>query len=241
MARIRQHTIRYKTLLKQSVVEALEAVFEDHPDRLLEDTKVRLQSSFKEVDYPTIVLNYNEQDISDSGIGHYERAQDTVSGLWYRRRRKRYHGTLQFTVSALSTLDRDIISDALVETIMMPDMHVYTDFFMSRIYRQEEFEWLKDMPEGSIGTAHYYHFINIGNQQLSAGGESAIPNPWGAEDVLIYQTSYSIPVMGEVMSLPPAVLYNLLEEVRPYPYVGGIEPVPTGTVDPAPWIPSSAV
>lgn len=240
MARIRQHTIRYKTLLKQSVVEALEAVFKDHPDKLLKDTKVRLQSSFKEVDYPTVVLNYHEQDVSDAGVGHYEKAQDAASGLWYRRRRKHYHGTLEFTISALSTLDRDIISDAMVEAMMMPDIHAYTDFFLSRIYRQEEFERLKNMPAGSLGTAHYFHFINLGNQRLTGSGESAVPNPWGAEDVLLYQTSYSMPVFGEVLSLPPTILYNLLEEVRSYPYVGGIEPVPTGTVDPALWLSESS-
>lgn len=238
MAGVRQHTIGYKTVLKQSVVDALRAVFEEHPDDLLQDTKVRLQTSFEEVDYPIIVVNFRESDIIDSGIGHYERVEDSA-GQWYRRRRKRYHGTLEFAVYALSTLDRDIISDALVETIMMPTVHTYTDFFMSRIYRQEEFERLKDLPSGTLGTAHLHHFINLGNQQLSPGGESAVPAPWGAEDALIYQTSYSIPVMGEVLSLPPVVFYTLIEEVNAFPYVGGIDPVPTGVDDPAPWLSES--
>lgn len=235
MAGIRQHTIGYKTVLKQSVVDALRAVFEEHPDELLQDTKVRLQTSFEEADYPVIVVSYRESDVVDSGVGHYERVEHEGGG-WYRRRRKRYHGTLVFTVYALSTLDRDIISDALVETIMMPTVHAYTDYFMSRIYHVEEFERLKGLPAGTLGTAHYFNFINLGNQKLTAGGESAVPAPWGAEDVLIYQTSYSIPVMGEVLSLPPNVFYTLIEEVRQYPYVGGIDPIPTGTVDPAPWV-----
>lgn len=236
-----QHSARYTTYLKQSIVEALEASFEEYPDPLLRDTKVRLEHSFKEVDYPTIVVNYQETSVRDAGVGHYERVQDPTTHLWYKRRRKHYRGNLTFTISALSSLDRDLIRDAFVETVMMSDVHAYTSFFLLRLYHQEDFERLKDMVEGSIGTAHYYSLINVANQDLSSSGESAIPNPWGAEDTLVYQTTYSMAVFGEVISLPPVVLYNLLSEVRLYPYVGGIESVPTGEDDDAPWIGDSSL
>lgn len=236
MAFPRQVTIRYKTYLKQCIVEALGAVFEDHPDTLLRDTKVRLQSSFEEADYPTIVVGYQETTVNDAGIGHYERCQDAISGLWYKQYRKHYYGNLTFTISALSTLDRDLISDALVETIMMSPVRAYTNFFLTRIYDPEEFERMKSMPIGSIGTAHYYNLLNIGNQKLQPGGESAVPAPWGPEDVLVYQTSYSVATFGEVLSLPPAVLYTLISDVRSYPYIAPIDPVPTGADDPALWL-----
>lgn len=229
-----QRTIRYKTYLKQCVVEALQAVFEDHPDALLRDIKVRLQSSFEEADYPTIVVGFQESSVNDAGIGHYERVQDT-SGQWYKQRRKHYYGNLTFTISALSTLDRDLISDAFVETVMMSPVREYTNFFLTRIYEPEEFERMKDMPAGSIGTAHYYNLLNLATQKLQPGGDSAVPAPWGAEDVLLYQTSYSIATFGEVISLPPTVLYTLISKVVPYPYVRPIEPVPTGANDPALW------
>jgi hypothetical protein len=235
MAQPIQHTIRYKTYLKQSVVEALEAVFEVHPDNLLKDTKIRLQNSFYEVDFPTLVINYQESEIYDAGIGHYERKQDE-SGAWYKQYRKLYKGNLVFTISALSSLDRDLISDAFVETVMMSKVRPYTNFFLTRIYDQKEFERMKNIPIGSLGMAHYYNLINLMNQSISPGGESAVPAPWGAEDVLVYQTSYSIPTFGEVISLPPVILYNLLSQVNIFPYVGGVEPVPTGTVDPALWV-----
>lgn len=231
-----QHTIRYKTYLKQCIVEALTAVFEDHPDTLLQDTKVRLESSFEEADYPTIVVGFQETDVRDAGVGHYERSFDETSGLWYKQRRKHYYGNLTFTISALSTLDRDLISDALVETIMMSPVREYTNYFLTRIYEPEEFERMKAMPTGSIGTAHYYNLLNLANQKLQPSGESEVPAPWGAEDVLVYQAGYSIATFGEVLSLPPVVLYTLISDVRQYPYVRPIDPVPTGADDPALWL-----
>lgn len=236
MALPRQYTIRYKTYLKQSLVEALEAVFENHPDQLLQDTKVRLESSFEEVDYPMIIVKYHETTIKDAGIGHHERGYDTATSRWYKRQRKLYYGTVEFQIYALSTLDRDLISDALVQTIMMAEVRAYTAFFLYRIYRQETFEQLKSLPAGTLGTAHHYSLINLGTQQLTGIGDSAVPNPWGAEDVLLYQDGYSLPVFGEVISMPPDILYNLLSEIVVYPYVGGIDAVPTGAVDPALWV-----
>ncbi len=79
----RLDTIRYKTYLKQCIVEALQAVFEVHPDSLLQDTKVRLEHSFEEADYPTIIVGFQETDIKDAGIGHYERKQLSVTpNIW---------------------------------------------------------------------------------------------------------------------------------------------------------------
>lgn len=231
-----QRTIRYKTYLKQAVVEALTAVFEAHPDPLLVNTKVRLQSSFEEVDYPTIVVGFQESEIHDAGIGHYERHQQGVGGPWYKQYRKHYYGSLTLTISALSTLDRDLISDALVETVMMSPIRAYTNFFLTRIYDPEEFESMKNMPLGSIGDAHYYNLLNLTTQKLSPIGDSAVPAPWGPEDVLVYQSGYSMATFGEVISLPPTILYTLISEVRQYPYVAPIEPLPTGTVDPALWL-----
>ncbi len=232
-----EHTIRYKTYLKQTVAEALQAVFEDHPDSLLRDTKVRIPDSFEEADYPLIVVRYHERSVRDAGVGHYERGYDEATNRYYKRQRKHYRGSLEFEISALSSLDLDLISDAFIETVMMSEILSYTNYFLARIYAPEEFERLKDMPTGSIGTYHYYNLPNLGTQDLSAGGESAVPAPWGPEDVLVYQTSYTMEIFGEVISLPPDILYNLITDIRPYPYVGGAEPVPTGADDPAPWLP----
>lgn len=233
----RQYTSRYTTYLQMSIVEALEAVFEAHPDPLLKDTKVRLPNSFQEVDYPLIVVEYHESDIGDAGIGHYEKGFDQVTGRWYKRQRLHYHGNIEFRISAMSSLDRDIIGDSLIQTIMMSNVEVYTSFFLSRIYHQEEFERLKNLPAGTLGTAHYYNYINMGSSLLHPTGNSAVPNPWGAEDALLYQKGYTMAIMGEVLSMPPDITYNLLEKILAYPYVGGIDTLPTGTNDPAPWIP----
>ncbi len=53
-----QKTIRYKTYIKTAMQEAIQSVFANHPDPLLAQTKVRLDFSFEEVDFPAIVIRY---------------------------------------------------------------------------------------------------------------------------------------------------------------------------------------
>lgn len=227
MGKLAERTIPYKTWLKTSIVEALRPVFADHPDPDLARTKVSIEYPHDESSYPAVIVRFYERGIRNAGIGHEEHIQ--VGPSLYRFKHYIYTGDIEFAIFALSSLDRDLIADSIVQTLTMGDLAAYTRPFYKRIFE----------PSGNEYVEADYNFININTDQVTGYGESQTPAPWLAEDTLVYQTSYRCGLMGEFYSLPPVTSDALtyIEDVIQYPYIGGLEEVPEGSQDPAEWIP----
>lgn len=139
-----------------------------------------------------------------------------------------YQGDIEFAVYALSSYDRDIISDSLVQTLAMADTESYTNSLLNRLYEADP---LTD--PGSL-----YHYINLNTDEISGFGESQVPAPWQPEDVLVYQTSYRIAIHGEFYSRTPDIDgVALVEEIQTYPYMpaGGETKPDPNPEDPAVW------
>lgn len=234
--------VRYKTYLKESIIEALKPVFTSHADNLLRDTKITVEFPFTEAHFPSIVVRFYEREIKNAGIAHQEFFEDPNSaGRYIRYRHVLYNGDIEFAVYALSSLERDIISDSLVQILTMGDVESYTNQFLNRIY----------LPNPNSEPASVDHMINLNTDHISGFGETQAPAPWDPEDVFVYQTAYRIPVFGEFYSRTPAQTnYGIIERVDTFPYMGDLgESVPdppwpgpdkqygTGDdlPDPAPW------
>lgn len=230
-----QHTIRYKTYLKTALVEALGSAFAQHPDSILRDTKVRLDYSFEEVDYPTVIVRYFERDFQNAGVGHVEWTKDE-DGVMYKFYRRLYHGDIEFAIYALSSLDRDLISDSLVQILAMPDLLAWTNLFALRLYDPVRWAELTGVPEAELQGAHVYHFTTLNTDSISGFGEAQSPAPWSPEDVLLYTTTHRAPVFGEVLSFPPDTAWTTIQNIFIYPYLP-TDPVPTGVPDTALWTP----
>lgn len=126
-----------------------------------------------------------------------------------------YTGDVEFTVYALSSVDRDLISDTLTQTLAMGQLEAYTNSFFERVYATAE-----QVPDSAL------HFININSDQIQGFGDSESQTPWGAEDDLIYQTSYRTGAFGELYSLPPELSYAVIRQVFLYPYITGLQADP---------------
>jgi hypothetical protein len=231
-----QRTIAYKTYIKQALVEGLRSAIAAHPDTILSGTTVGIDFSFEEVDYPSIVVRYYPRDNQASGVGHVEQRYDPVGGLWYKYRRRIYHGDIEFAIYALSSLDRDLISDSLTQILGMGDVTAWTWQFHKRIY--DPADWSTEH-NTTIGNTYLYNFLNLNTDIITELPEGQAPAPWQPEDVLLYQGGSRIPVMGEILSIPPDVGWTTIQSVVAYPYIAGLEPVPTGADDPAIWIPDT--
>jgi hypothetical protein len=223
-----ERTVPYKTWIKQSLVEALQRVFNAHVDELLTSTHVGIEYPTTKARYPAIVVRFFERDINNAGIGHDEIL--TVDGLDFRFKHYFYSGDIEFAIHALSSYDRDLISDSLVQILGMGDLTEYTNHFYDRIYEDEFSEYPKAM----------YNYINLNVDRISGFGETQTPAPWQPEDQLVYQTSYRVGIAGEFYSLPPeeqdAVGY--VERVDQFPYIEDLEPIPEGNAeDDTPWQP----
>lgn len=227
---IPEHTVRYKTYVKHALVEAIAAVFKNHPQTTLSGTKVTVEYPRQSADYPTVLIRFYERDIQNMGVGHVEHIQiDGPDGKpesegIFPFRHYLYHGDIEYAIYGLSSLDRDYISDTIVQMLGMGTLEAYTNNFFERIYPDET-------------QAHYpdsiWHFININTDLIIGGNESASATPWGSEDDLIYQTSYRTTVMGEFYSVPPDLPQEYVSNVLLFPYIGGLEPVPEGDSGPS--------
>ena len=223
---LNEQTVPYKTYVKRSLVEALRQVFVGHVDDLLKHTKVTIEYPTSEANYPAVIVRFFERDIKNAGIGHTEVLP--VEGVNWKFQHYLYSGDIEFAVHALSSLDRDLIADTLIQTLGMGTLTEYTRNFFDRIYDANA-----TRPEA------LYNFINLNTDTISGFGETQNLAPWDPEDTYVYQTNYRCGISGEFYSLPPALgeEVGLVEEVNQYPYVGGLEGIPTGADDPSEWQP----
>lgn len=228
-----QHTIRYRTYIKETLVEALRDVFDDHPDPLLESVKVTPELPMDRADYPAIIVRYYNRRINNAGIAHHEWIKITEEGvepeLFQKFRHFMYAGDVEFKVLALSSKDRDFLADALVQTIGMAETEVYTKAFLNRVYESD----VDDEPQSR------YHFINLTTDEFSELGDQEAIAPWMEEDLLTYSATFRVPIFGEFYSrvLTDQPSYGKVTAVEVYPWIPDIEEEPDpNPEDPAPWL-----
>jgi len=227
-----QQTIKYKTYIKTAAVDALRDVFDHHVDEHLARTKVTIDFPRTESDYPSVIVRFFEKEIINAGIGHEELIQlSNADGSYagtFKFKHYFYKGDIELATYSLSSLDRDLITDSLVQTIAMGDLEAYTNRFFSRIYTSNQQQY----PDSAS------HYININSDNIMGFGETQQNVPWQSEDDLLYLSNYRIPVFGEFYSLPPDLPAPFIEQVLAYPYLEGPEEVPTGDVgDGGEWTP----
>lgn len=233
-----QHTIRYRTYIKETMVEALRQVFANHPDPLLQTVKVTPELPTDEASFPAIIVRYFNRSLRNAGIGHHEWFLVTPEGyepkLYQKFKHFMYAGDIEFKILALSSKDRDFLADALVQTIGMADSETYTKAFLTRVYDSEQ----------EAEPSSLYHFINISTDDFQELGDQESNAPWMEKDLLVYSASFRIPVFGEFYSrlLTDQTSYGLVEKVEAYPWIEDIEEEPNPDPDdPSPWLSSGDV
>lgn len=225
-------TISYKTYLKSALVSALRIVFNSHPDPRLQTqydsngnvsggTFIGIEFPTDQHEYPTIVVRYYERQVRNAGVGHIEYFFNPVTSGNDAYRHGYYIGTAEFEISALSTLDRDLVSDSLVQILRMPDMEAYTNLFFNEIFNTEL-------------SAPNLNYVDLNTDIIDGIGESTTEPPWGSENQLIYQSGYRIDVFGEFYSLPPnKPPVGFLDTINIFPYISSMgQTVPSGYVTP---------
>lgn len=180
MARRPEPAVQYKRLIKRTLVSALRTVFSDeYPDPQLRNLYVSLDHPLKREQFPAIIVNYEESSVSNAGVGHVEEIFNE-DYLVVPLKHFRFRGKLRFRCYALSPLDRDVLSDSLVELLAFGRLDTLLNKFFEGIY-----EDVSDTAQISIHSDH-----------LDGIGESVSKTLWNAEDVLIYETGYYVECSG---------------------------------------------
>lgn len=221
---VHQSTPQYKSFLKRSVVEALTESFVNHTDPTVSNVKVGIDFTEDDFHLPAVIIKFNEQRLPNAGVGHFEwlpgpnQPNPLIPTQFIEYQHRMYKGTIEFEIFGLSSADRDVISDALIEVLAMNEVSVPGQAFIDRFYNK-----MAATPFG------LWHFPTLNVDQIDPGGEQFMLAPWNPEDQAVYQTSYSVIVYGEFYSyVPPnASSTKLLTEVDVYawPSQDGVTPL----------------
>lgn len=172
----------YIRTLKTALVKSIQTMFgADYPDPRLQNLHVSIEYPIKQQEYPSVWVNFDDNILTNAGIGHYEVADDGSYVL-----RWRFQGVASFTVVAFTSLERDRIYDEMVKNI------AFTRIIHAGSEDSNEFrKAVENNP---------YIAINMNLDEIEPQGDNAAPGtPWQTDEI-IYEKSLGIEVLGEFVS-----------------------------------------
>lgn len=221
---VRQATLQYSTFIKRGLVESLTDAFAGHPDPTTANSFVGIDFSHKRFKLPATIIKFYEREMPNAGVTHREwlyappelQIADPPT-LLIEYQHRLYKGDIEFEIWGMSSLDRDLVRDALIEVLGMWGVSQGGLNFIHRLWDSN--------PTTPYGAWHY----PVMNFDLITGyGETATIAPWIPEDTMVYSCSYRVPIFGEFYSMTPAdpTLIGVIEEVDVYPWIMGTDPAP---------------
>lgn len=219
-----KRTASYRRYILDTIIGALEAVFDaDYDrDRQFVNLKILAQYSRDEQDYPCIVVSYDGRSVQNMGVGHEEWFDDAAN-----IRRKWHHsffeGTINFEIYALTTMDRDILQDGLIEVLRFGRLDPELLPFFETIYGSP------DDPVRLI-----FNQIALNTDIVNEQANSVSVAPWNAEDQLLYTTGCSLEVKGGYYNITPDISWSFVERVTAHSYPQFEEKVTIPLINDAP-------
>ena len=205
------------------LVEAFKVTFDaDYPEAAFRGLPVSLEYPIQPADYPGIWVGYEDtQPLQVVGIGHTEIEVEGTTVSRYRR--WKFAGYATYTISALSSLERDRLYDEVVKVLAFG-----LGIPAARQFRQ----YVESNPLIAA---------NFDFDQIETRGEAAMPGtPWGTDEI-IYERTLNMEVIGEFVSDAETGLLVALSRIQidePDIYYGSQEPPapePPGAL-PTDWI-----
>jgi hypothetical protein len=214
-----QQTLQYSTFIKRSLVEATREALINHPSATVSGTQVTVDMPRTKSAFPAIVIKFYEREMPNAGVGHYEYVLDPDfpedEQIYTKVYHRMYKGDVEWSIYGLSSVDRDLVRDALIEVLAMQELTTGGSAFISRMYDD-----LNTTPYGAS------HFPVLNLDLITGYGEAESMPVWAPEDSLVYSVKYRVPIFGEFYSniAPVRTSTGFVEEVDVYPWatsVGG--------------------
>jgi hypothetical protein len=180
MSDILKSPINYKMEIKRSVVRGFQTVFHDpqtyfpgyESSQLLTESHITIEYPQRPEQYPSLIIGFKEEELKNAGISHYETADNNaVNQRWL------YRGTISLEIFALTSMDRDFISDSVVNMLSFG----MVEGFPFRNYIENSSSVDLQLSLGSLTPI----------QEQTMSGVS-----WGLTDQRIYTVGYEFGCMG---------------------------------------------
>lgn len=203
-------TPQFIVAVKSAVVGALQSTFHtpNYPDPILQNISVSMEYPTEIEQYPGVWVGFNFRDMQSIGMGNpiflHEGPPPRRYQLW------NFGGSVTLTILALSSKERDTISDKIIQMYAFHALNPATEGFRA---------YLDEYPSIHIG---------VNNDILRTEGESTTLGTPSQPDVIVYENSLVFDVAGQFASQLPTGELIRLDEVRPRPFTA---PQPSTAVD----------
>lgn len=197
------------TPVKKAIIQALRATFTSmYPNTTLANMNIDMEYPYLEEKYPGIWVRFSPRSIRASGLDYTQRSDDEIFGVWH------FEGTVSLMVLALSSKERDLISDGFIEAYAFGALMPSASTFSSSI-----------LASGLIN-------MTLQSDVLTPGGQTeSIGVPWD-DDKYCYQDSYSFEVIGQVRSrVQEGVVFTTLSEIQTISTLTNATGAPDNTVE----------
>lgn len=212
----------HRVAVIRQVTNALRKTFDaDYPDQMFRVVYTGPNFQMKRASYPAVYVAYGETSIQNIGLGHRVAGFD-AQGQDRLFKQAIAAGTIQFTVMALTPLERDTLMDDLMDVFMFGKEQPAKSAFWTEIFG-EDFIWLT---------------LNVEN--IIPGGVSTMVVPWQTENDILFTGSYALTSSCEFFSDANTSDFVPINKIKGLPYRPD-QQVPTGAVDPAPWNPAPSL
>lgn len=204
----------YLTHLKTLLVETFTALLDPeknpgHPVLAGKDVWVGPEFPALEANYPGVWVTYDPGVMRRAGIGH---AEIIIDGDTEYRERSRwsFEGTVNLTVVALSTRERDELLDEVTRLFAFASEHPDLEGLRTHLSTNDLI------------------FVNAVLEELRLGGLQAGAAPWGTEE-MAFEGTVSFPVEGNFVSdtrsqnvlVPLSEIIVIPKETMPAPELPG--------------------
>lgn len=167
--------------------------------------QIALDYPLKQVEYPSVFVEFSVTKINRSGLGHEVQVKNPETGEWSFIQDWTFQGRITMTILALKSLDRDRLSDSLISVLAFartPQLLLTRPQADTQQYR-------------SLITAldqNPYVAMTLQLDTLLPGGQQASQGTPFSDDLLTYQDSWSVDMVGQFnLSYNNDGLYTLAE------------------------------
>lgn len=195
--------INYKMEIKRAVVTAFQAVFNDETryypgyksSELLTKSHITIEYPQRPEQYPSLIIGFQERELKNAGIAHIDDYEQYVAQKWL------FQGMITVEIFALTSMDRDFISDSVVNMLSFGRV-------LGKPFRRMIEEEARVDLQLSVGS-------------LTPTAEETMSGvSWGLTDQRIYTVGYSFGCLGGFDS--GAIRQDYIDGVQiDTTYVGG--------------------
>lgn len=192
---------QHRVAIIRQVTNALRKTFDsDYPDLNFRVVYTGPNFQMEAAKYPAVYVSYAETDIRNAGLGHRLEAIDD-QGMNRLLLQAIAQGSIQFTVMALTPLERDSLMDAISDLLVF-SRHGSSakQTFWNEIH-DEDFLWM-----------------TLASEYVHPGGVSNLSAPWQSENDILFTGSYACNVEAEFYSDFETSAFVPINKVNVFPY-----------------------